>query len=65
LGALRFAALVRGARPAVYALGGIDGAGARRLKDSGAVGIAAIGALTPPERQAARADLREGSRNAA
>lgn len=45
LGPLRFAALVRRARLPVYALGGIDRQTARRLAGSGAVGIAAIGAL--------------------
>ena len=47
LGPLRFAALARRAGLPVYALGGIDAAGARRLGPSGAVGIAAIGALVP------------------
>ena len=42
---IRFAALVRGARTPVYALGGIDGRTARRLVASGAIGIAAVGAL--------------------
>ncbi|MSP67382.1 MAG: thiamine phosphate synthase [Alphaproteobacteria bacterium] len=48
LGVLRFAALVRAARLPVYALGGIDALAAARLRGSGAVGIAAIGALAPP-----------------
>ncbi|MFM2128729.1 MAG: hypothetical protein RL477_275, partial [Pseudomonadota bacterium] len=46
LGALRFAALARGARLPVYALGGIDEKGARRIRDSGAAGIAGIGFAT-------------------
>ena len=45
LGASRFAALVRGRGIAVYALGGIDAQTARRIEHSGAVGVAAIGAL--------------------
>ena len=47
LGAERFAALVRASPIAVYALGGIDAASARRIARSGAVGIAAIGAFIP------------------
>ena len=47
LGASRFAALVRASPLPVYALGGIDAAAAQRIARSGAVGIAAIGALTP------------------
>jgi len=46
LGPIRFAALVRGAGLPVYALGGINGRTARRLRGSGAVGIAAIGGLS-------------------
>ncbi len=46
LGTLRFAALARGARLPVYALGGIDEKGARRIRDSGAAGIAGIGFAT-------------------
>ena len=45
LGAVRFAALARGAGIAVYALGGIDGATAQRLIGSGAAGLAAVEAL--------------------
>lgn len=45
LGPLRFAQLVRGARLPVYALGGIDAAGARRIARSGAAGVAAVEAL--------------------
>lgn len=44
-GPTRFARLVRGARLPVYALGGMDMKNARRLKASGAVGLAAVGAL--------------------
>ncbi|MEE9300470.1 MAG: thiamine phosphate synthase [Alphaproteobacteria bacterium] len=47
LGAMRFARLRREAPLPVYALGGVSAAGARRLKETGAVGIAAIGALQP------------------
>lgn len=47
LGPLRFAALVRGAPLPVYGLGGIGAGNARRLFGSGAVGIAALGALAP------------------
>ncbi len=47
LGPVRFASLVRRAAVPVYALGGIDPASAPRLLGSGAVGIAAIGALVP------------------
>ncbi len=43
LGAVRFTGLVRRSLIPVYALGGIDEAGARRIGDSGAVGIAGIG----------------------
>ena len=46
LGPLRFAGLVRDAGLPVYALGGIANLTARRLQGSGAVGIAAIGALS-------------------
>lgn len=51
LGPLRFAALVRRAPLPVYALGGIGPGNAMRLKDSGAVGIAAIGALQPSRKR--------------
>jgi thiamine-phosphate pyrophosphorylase len=47
LGVLRFASWARRSSIAVYALGGIDGAGARRLLPSGAAGFAAISGLTP------------------
>lgn len=43
LGPLRFAHLVRTARLPVFALGGIDAEGARRIGGSGAAGIAGIG----------------------
>ncbi|MEQ8667298.1 MAG: thiamine phosphate synthase [Rhodospirillales bacterium] len=43
LGPLRFRALCRDAAVPVYALGGIDTAGLRRLRGSGAAGIAGIG----------------------
>lgn len=45
LGPVRFAALVRASPIPAYALGGVDARSVRRLKDSGAVGIAAIGGL--------------------
>lgn len=45
LGPLRFAALVRGARLPVYALGGVDARGARRIARTGAVGLGAVDAL--------------------
>ncbi|HLB06647.1 MAG TPA: thiamine phosphate synthase [Alphaproteobacteria bacterium] len=45
LGPSRFAALARRAPLPVYALGGIGAHNASRLKASGAIGIAAIGAL--------------------
>lgn len=48
LGTLRFAALVRGARLPVYALGGINARTARRLAGSGAAGLAAVDALADP-----------------
>lgn len=48
LGPLRFAALVRATRLPVYALGGVDAGTARRLKESGAVGLAAVGGLSGP-----------------
>jgi thiamine-phosphate pyrophosphorylase len=47
LGTLRFAALIRASRLPVYALGGVNAVSARRLAGSGAVGVAAIGALLP------------------
>lgn len=49
LGPLRFAALVRAARGPVYALGGVDADTARRLTDSGAIGVAAVEGLASPE----------------
>ncbi len=52
LGVLRFAALCRRSPLPVYAVGGIDECHARRLKASGAAGLAAIGALSrAPGRQ--------------
>ena len=47
LGLHRFAALTQASPIPVYALGGIDGARARLLRGSGAVGIAGIGGLIP------------------
>jgi thiamine-phosphate pyrophosphorylase len=46
LGPLKFAGLVRGARLPVLALGGIDGATARRIVRTRAAGFAAVEALT-------------------
>jgi thiamine-phosphate pyrophosphorylase len=46
LGMLRFAALAQHSPLPVYALGGLTDRTARRLRGSGAVGIAAIGGLT-------------------
>lgn len=48
LGPLRFAAWARASRIPVYALGGIDGRSAARLRPSPACGLAGIGALGPP-----------------
>jgi thiamine-phosphate pyrophosphorylase len=48
LGPVRFAALVRAAPGPVYALGGVDAAGARRLANSGAAGVAAVDGLAEP-----------------
>ena len=48
LGPHRFAALAAACPLPVYALGGIDAARARRLRGSGAVGIAGIAGLIPP-----------------
>jgi thiamine-phosphate pyrophosphorylase len=48
LGPLRFARLVRPARLPVYALGGINGDTAGRLAASGAIGLAAVEALSLP-----------------
>ena len=45
LGVVRFAALVRGAGLPVYALGGVNARTARRLLESGAIGVAAVEAL--------------------
>lgn len=45
IGPVRFAGWVGGATIAVYGLGGITGATAKRLRHSGAVGLAAIGGL--------------------
>jgi thiamine-phosphate pyrophosphorylase len=44
LGVLRLAALVRGGRAPVYALGGVDGRTVRRLQATGVSGVAAVGA---------------------
>ena len=47
LGPIRLAALVRAAGRSAYALGGIDNKTARRLKDTGLVGLAAVEGLSP------------------
>lgn len=52
IGPLRFARWVRESPIPVYALGGIDVPGARRLRHSGAAGFAAIGGLLPPSQPA-------------
>jgi thiamine-phosphate pyrophosphorylase len=46
LGVLRFAALVRAARTPCYALGGVNARTVRTLARTGAVGIAAVSAMT-------------------
>jgi thiamine-phosphate pyrophosphorylase len=46
LGVIRFSALVRESQIPVYALGGISASTAGRLCDSGAVGIAGVGAFS-------------------
>jgi thiamine-phosphate pyrophosphorylase len=48
IGPLRFVRWTRESPLPVYALGGIDAPHARRLRASGAVGFAGIGALIPP-----------------
>ncbi len=45
IGPVRLAALARGLRGPVYALGGITNKTARRLKDAGLVGLAAVEGL--------------------
>ncbi len=52
LGSLRFAAWVRSSSIPVYGLGGIAEHNARRLRGSGATGIAAIDGLTSRRRKA-------------
>lgn len=49
IGTIRFAAWTRASPLPVYALGGVDAAGARRLGATGAVGIAGIGGLLATE----------------
>jgi thiamine-phosphate pyrophosphorylase len=48
IGPLRFARWVGESPIPVYALGGIDARGVRRLRNSGAAGFAAIAGLVPP-----------------
>lgn len=45
LGPIRLAALVRGAGRAAYALGGVNEKTARRLRDAGLIGLAAVDGL--------------------
>lgn len=52
IGPLRFARWVGESPVAVYALGGIDAKGARRLRCSSAAGFAAIGGLLPSSQPA-------------
>lgn len=47
IGILRTASLVRGAKGAVYGLGGIDGKNAGRVAATGVAGLAAVGAFRP------------------
>jgi thiamine-phosphate pyrophosphorylase len=47
IGTLRFARWARESPIPVYALGGIDARGGRRLRNSGVAGFAAIGGLVP------------------
>lgn len=47
LGVNHFAALVRKSELPVYALGGVSARNAGRLRHSGAIGIAAVGAFSP------------------
>ncbi len=47
MGRLAFAALVRNSGAAVYALGGVNAKTGRGLHHTGAIGLAAIGALEP------------------
>lgn len=56
LGILRFATLAQSSLLPIYGLGGINDRNARRLRGSGAVGIAAIDALTFRRRKADDAD---------
>jgi thiamine-phosphate pyrophosphorylase len=48
LGARRFAAVVRAAGRPCYALGGVNGRTVRALLGTGAVGVAAVGAMADP-----------------
>lgn len=45
LGPIRLAALVRAARRPIYALGGVNAKTARRLRDTGVIGLAAVEGL--------------------
>ena len=56
LGPVCFAALVRASPIPAYALGGVDAHSVRRLKDSGAAGIAAISGLAGDDTDCQSAD---------
>ena len=58
LGPLRFARFCRQSPIPIYAIGGIGPGNAARLKDSGAVGIAGIGAIGLPEHRGTRGMAR-------
>ena len=45
MGVMRFASLIRRAGAPAYALGGVNAGTVRRLRGSGAVGVAAVGGL--------------------
>lgn len=60
LGTLRFASLVQSNVLPVYALGGINERNARRLRGTGAAGVAAIGGLTLRRRHGNPADGENG-----
>ena len=62
LGVLRFAALVQNSALPVYGLGGINDRNARRLRGSGAVGIAAIDGLSLRRQRGAAADGDDDNR---
>ena len=57
MGPLRFARFCRKSPIPVYAIGGIGPRTAPKLKDSGAIGFAGIGAIQLPGRPAAKAAM--------